>query len=179
MSGVARALQSWIESADHGLMRRVHRWTAPQWFRWWMIASTRGGDGWLWYALGAVLLAAGGREGLAAVAEAAAAAAGAIVLFLYLKRKAGRRRPCELHPHCWAQILPPDEFSFPSGHTMTAFAVVAPAAAHFPAAAPVLIACAASVALSRVALGMHFLSDVLAGGTLGWLLGTLAHRIGH
>ncbi len=177
MSGVARALQSWIETADHGLMRRLHRWSAPQWFQWWMVAATRGGDGWLWYALGAVLLAAGGREGLLAAGESAAAAAGAIALFQYLKRKAGRRRPCELQPHCWARVLPPDEFSFPSGHAMTAFAVVTPVAAHFPETAPVLFACAVSIGLSRVALGMHFLSDVLAGGALGWLLGSLAHRI--
>ncbi len=172
MSGVARTFRSWIETADHGLMRRLHRWSAPQWFQWWMVASTRGGDGWLWYALGAVLIAAGGREGLLAAGESAA-----IALFQYLKRKAGRRRPCELQPHCWARMLPPDEFSFPSGHTMTAFAVVVPTAAHFPETAPVLYACAASIGLSRVALGMHFLSDVVAGGVLGWLLGSLAHRI--
>lgn len=177
MSGAARALQAWIESFDHGLMRRLHRWTAPAWFRWWMLASTRGGDGWLWYAVGAVLLVAGGEEGRQAAAEAALASITAIALFLFLKRKAARRRPCELLPHCWAVVLPPDEFSFPSGHTMTAFAVTVPVALHFPEAGAVLYGCAFSIAMSRVALGMHFLSDVVAGGTLGWILGTLAHRI--
>lgn len=177
MSGVTRALQCWIESADHGLMRRLHRWIAPQWFRWWMIAATRGGDGWLWYAVGAVLIAAGGAEGRQAAAEAASSSAAAIALFQYLKRKAGRRRPCELEPHAWSRVLPPDEFSFPSGHTMTAFAVTVPVAAHFPDAGLVLYGCSVSIALSRVALGMHFLSDVAAGGVLGWLLGAVAHRI--
>ncbi|GIU76703.1 MAG: phosphatase PAP2 family protein [Bryobacteraceae bacterium] len=175
MSGAARALRHWIESADHGLMRRFHGWIAPSWFRWWMVASTRAGDGWLWYAAGAVLVAAGGSSGRLAAAEALAACAGAILLFQFLKRKAGRRRPCELAPHCWARILPPDEFSFPSGHTMTAFAAAGPIAAHFPQAAPMLYFCAGSIALSRVALGMHFLSDVVAGGLLGWLIGNLAH----
>lgn len=131
----------------------------------------------MWYAVGAVLLAVGGVEGRQAAAEAALASASAIVLFLFLKRRAGRRRPCELLPHCWSAISPPDEFSFPSGHTMTAFAVSVPVALHFPAASAVLYGCALSVALSRVALGMHFLSDVVAGGALGWLLGVLAHRI--
>lgn len=176
MSAVTRALQSWIQTADHGLMRRLHRWTAPQWFRWWMVAATRGGDGWLWYAVGAVLIGAGGTEGRLAAAEAAASSAAAIALFRYLKRKAGRRRPCELEPHAWSRILPPDEFSFPSGHTMTAFAVIVPVVSHFPAAGPVMYLCAASIAASRVALGMHFLSDVVAGGALGWLLGMLAHQ---
>lgn len=177
MSGAARALQSWIESCDHGLMRRLHGWSAPPWFRWWMVASTRGGDGWLWYAVGAVLLAAGGAEGRRAAAEAGLASVAAIWLFLFLKRKAGRRRPCELLPHRWAGVPPPDEFSFPSGHTMTAFAVTVPIALRFPDAGLMLYGCAASIAVSRVALGMHFLSDVVAGGALGWLLGTLAHRM--
>ena len=177
MSGAARALRHWIESADHGLMRRFHGWTAPSWFRWWMVASTRAGDGWLWYAAGAVLVTGGGTSGRLAAAESLAACAVAILLFQFLKRKAGRRRPCELAPHCWARILPPDEFSFPSGHTMTAFAATGQMAAHFPQAAPMLYFCAGSIALSRVALGMHFLSDVLAGGLLGWLIGDLAHRL--
>jgi undecaprenyl-diphosphatase len=45
---------------------------------------------------------------------------------------------------------------------------------HFPDAAPGLLFIAASVAASRILLGMHFLSDVLAGATLGALLGHFA-----
>ena len=44
-------------------------------------------------------------------------------LFLHLKKATGRQRPCAFEPHCWATLLPPDQFSFPSGHTITAFAV--------------------------------------------------------
>jgi undecaprenyl-diphosphatase len=39
---------------------------------------------------------------------------------------------------------------------------------------PGLLFCAISIAASRVVLGMHFLSDVLAGATLGAILGSLA-----
>ena len=46
-----------------------------------------------------------------------------VLLFLRLKRAFGRRRPCAMEPHCWATLLPPDQFSFPSGHTITAFAM--------------------------------------------------------
>jgi len=35
---------------------------------------------------------------------------------------------------------------------------------------PVLLFCAASVAVSRIVLGMHFLSDVVVGSLLGTLL---------
>ncbi len=49
---VTKAVWNQIQSNDHRLMRRVHRWRAPRWFRILMIGATRGGDGWLWYALG-------------------------------------------------------------------------------------------------------------------------------
>ena len=37
-----------------------------------------------------------------------------------------------------------------------------------------LLFCAVSIAVSRVILGMHFLSDVMAGGIIGALLGYTA-----
>lgn len=162
-----------IERRDHLLMYRVHRWLAPRWVRVWMIAATRGGDGWLWFALGIVLLVFGGRQGREAALEAALAAGAGVALFLWLKRLTRRRRPCAIVPHCWSTLLPPDQFSFPSGHTITAFSVAAPVIHHFPEAGLGVAFCALSIAASRVLLGMHFLSDVLAGATLGWVLGSL------
>jgi undecaprenyl-diphosphatase len=67
-------------------------------------------------------------------------------------------------------LLPPDRFSFPSGHTITAFAVALSLAAFYPGMLPGLLFCAASIALSRILLGMHFLSDVLAGALIGSVL---------
>lgn len=161
-----------IERRDHLLMRRLHRWTAPRWVRIWMIAATRGGDGWLWCALGLVLLVFGGRQGREATLEAALAAGAGVALFLWLKRLTRRRRPCAIEPHCWSTLLPPDQFSFPSGHTITAFSVAAPVISHFPEAGLGVLFCAVSIAASRVLLGMHFLSDVVAGAALGWALGS-------
>jgi undecaprenyl-diphosphatase len=177
MIGIVRSLLAYVEARDHGVMRRVHSWSAPKWVRMWMICATRGGDGWLWYALGAAAVLFGGRAGLAAAAQAGMAAGSGIVLFLWLKRAAGRRRPCALEPHCWSTLLPPDRFSFPSGHTITAFATVVPMAAQFPDMSAGIYFCAVSVAASRVLLGMHFLSDVVAGAVLGALLGALARAI--
>jgi len=76
-----------------------------------------------------------------------------------------------LEPHCWATLLPPDQFSFPSGHTITAFAMASSLGVYYPALLPGLLFCAASIALSRILLGMHFLSDVIAGALLGAALG--------
>jgi undecaprenyl-diphosphatase len=91
-----------------------------------------------------------------------------------LKRAAGRRRPCAFEPHCWATLLPPDQFSFPSGHTITAFAVALSLIHFYPDLTVGLLFCALSVAASRILLGMHFLSDVVAGAAIGALLARVA-----
>ena len=102
-------------------------------------------------------------------------AALSVVLFKFLKRLTGRRRPCQIEPHCWATLLPPDQFSFPSGHTMTAFAVAIPLALFYPTLMIGLFFCALSIAMSRILLGMHFLSDVVAGALIGTALGYLGY----
>ena len=160
-----------VASGDYRLMRRLNRWSAPRWFRLWMICATRGGDGWVWYGLGLVLLVLGGHAGQVAALAMILAGAISITSFLWIKRVAKRRRPCHIEPHCWAQLLPPDQFSFPSGHTMTAFAVAVPVVALFPHLMLAVYFAAVSIALSRIALGMHFLSDVLAGALIGSAVG--------
>ncbi len=165
---------TFITLRDHRLMLRVNHWYAPRWIRAWMICATRGGDGWLWYLLGLILLLFGGPHRFQAVGAAALAAGAGIAVFLKIKKSAKRRRPCAIEPHCWASLLPPDQFSFPSGHTITAFAVTASLSHFYPLLLGGLLFCAISVAASRILLGMHFLSDVLAGALLGTLLGFTA-----
>lgn len=160
----------WLAASDHRLMRTVNRWRPPRWMRVWMIAATRGGDGWLWYAMGLVVALFGGPERFAALASAFLASGVGIGLFLKLKRVCVRRRPCAIEPHCWATLLPPDQFSFPSGHTITAFAVAISLGLFYPPLLIGLLFCAASVAVSRILLGMHFLTDVIAGGAIGAVL---------
>lgn len=159
-----------IAHRDRNLMRRINGWPAPRWVRVWMLTATRGGDGWLWYAMGAVILLFGGERRLPAIGAGTLAEAVGVLLFLRIKKLAGRKRPCAVEPHCWAQLLPPDQFSFPSGHTITAFAVSVSLGLFYPGLAPGLLFCAVSVAASRVVLGMHFLTDVLAGALIGSLL---------
>lgn len=159
---------------DHRLMHTVNRWRPPKWMRLWMIAATRCGDGWLWYAAGLAVALFGGHDRLLALSSAILAEGVGIVLFRKLKRTIGRKRPCALEPHCWATLLPPDQFSFPSGHTITAFAVAVSLGVVYPVMLPGLLFCAASVAASRILLGMHFLTDVLAGAAIGTALGMMS-----
>ncbi|HLV96677.1 MAG TPA: phosphatase PAP2 family protein [Candidatus Acidoferrales bacterium] len=174
---VRKALWNQIESGDHRLMRRVHRWRAPRWFRILMILSTRGGDGWLWYALGIILYFYGGPHRFAAIGAAGSAAVAGIFLFRALKKTSHRQRPCDIEPHCWSSVLPPDRYSFPSGHSITAFAVAVSIGLFYPELMVSLLTAAILIAASRIILGMHFLSDVVVGSAIGVVLATAVFHV--
>ncbi len=164
---MAQALLGYIAARDHRLMHRINGWRAPRWLQLWMICATRGGDGWLWYVMAVVVAMFGGPARWRALGAASLAAATGIGVFRFLKRATRRRRPCALAPHCWSTLLPPDQFSFPSGHTITAFACAISLGCFYPDLFPGLMFCALSIAVSRIILGMHFLSDVVAGAGIG------------
>ena len=151
--------KSTLFAPDNNLMRRFNRWRAPRWFRWWMLLATRAGDGWLWGMIGIAVLLSSDPERFRAIEAAGFAVATGIVLFHKLKRMVGRVRPRDIEPHCWAHIVTRDKFSFPSGHSTTAFAVALSLGSFYPEIMPVLLVLAANVAVSRVVIGMHYLSE--------------------
>lgn len=168
---IAHTVLNYIGTRDARLMRRVQRWRAPRWVRIASVWSTRLGDGWIWYALTPLILVFGGEERYRALATASFAALAGIVLFKCVKQACRRARPCEQEPHCWATMLPPDQFSFPSGHTITAFAIAISLGHLYPHGEPILFVIAACIGASRVLLGMHYLSDVIAGALFGAVVG--------
>jgi undecaprenyl-diphosphatase len=94
------------------------------------------------------------------------------VSVLAIKLLVRRRRP----PGEWGAIYRnTDPHSFPSGHAARAVLLAILLTAWGPAwAAPLALLWAPLVALARVALGVHYLSDILAGGLLGLLAGLAA-----
>ena len=74
-----------------------------------------------------------------------------------LKGRIGRSRP----------EGPDDRRSMPSGHTTTAFALAAVLSNRYPQRRAILYGLATAVALSRVYLGRHYPSDVVAGALVG------------
>lgn len=172
---LARA-KTTLSAPDQNLMRRLNRWRAPRWFRWWMLLATRAGDGWLWGLIGIALLLSADAERFRAVEAAACAVGSGILLFHKIKRVVCRVRPRDIEPHCWANIVTRDRFSFPSGHSTTAFAVALSLGSFYPEIMPLLLVLAANVAISRVVVGMHYLTDVLVGSGMGALLGYAAFR---
>lgn len=156
-----------LSANDAGWCLRANRWGARVSPRWYFAAVSRLGDGVFWYALMAALIVADGRDGLAASAHLAATGAIALALYKRLKRWTRRPRPFASDARIHAWVAPLDEFSFPSGHTLHAVAFSLVAMAHYPGLAWLLVPFTASVAASRVVLGLHYPSDVLAATAIG------------
>ena len=66
------------------------------------------------------------------------------------------------------------DHSFPSGHTAASFAAATALAMAYPSARPLLFLSATAVGASRIHLGHHFLSDVIAGGLIGVAIGWIS-----
>ena len=63
--------------------------------------------------------------------------------------------------------------SFPSFHTMLVFSAIPLISKQFPRFKYIWITFASLIAISRVYFGLHFLSDVLVGGIIGYFLGLI------
>ena len=151
-----------------------NRWGARRAVGLFFATVSRLGDGIFWYSLMAALALIGGRNGLHAAAQMAVTGLSALLLYRLLKRWTRRPRPFRSCPGVIAHIPPLDEFSFPSGHTLQAVSFTIVALAWYPLLAGLLVPFTLLVAASRVILGLHYPSDVLAAMLIGSGLGTLS-----
>ncbi len=129
--------------------------------------ASRLGDGIFWYAIMLVLLAVYGREALLPVLHVGLTGLTGTLIYKWLKGKTLRPRPYEVIQDIWLTGKPLDKFSFPSGHTLHAVAFSVMLLAYFPLLAPIVLPFTILVALSRVVLGLHYPSDVIAGAAIG------------
>ena len=135
---------------------------------------SRLGDGLFWYSLMLLILLFEGREGLLPVLHMALAGLSGTLLYKWLKGKTLRPRPFEVHQDIFMTGKPLDKFSFPSGHTLHAVVFGLVAINYYPALSFIIMPFVSMVALSRVVLGLHYPSDVLAGAFIGSLIAALS-----
>jgi len=138
---------------------------------------SRLGDGVIWYALMVAILAFEGTAGLLPVLHMALAGLTGTLLYKWLKGKTLRPRPYEVCQDIWLTGKPLDKFSFPSGHTLHAVVFSTVVLSYFPQLAIVVLPFTIMVGLSRVVLGLHYPSDVIAGALLGFTIANVSFMV--
>ncbi len=131
------------------------------------VLVSRLGDGAAWCGLMLLLPLWYGRSALNTSLRMAVVGAVGLVLYRTLKTNLLRTRPYLQHHAIRRGTAPLDLYSFPSGHTLHAVAFSGVVLHAYPGLAWVLLPFATSIALSRVILGLHYPSDVLAGALIG------------
>lgn len=160
-----------LQAYDPRLCRTASRWAARGRVKRIFGLVSRLGDGWFWYGLMIAMAVFDGTRGIVAALQMLATGCIAWLLYRAIKQRTCRPRPFRVHADVIARATALDEFSFPSGHTLHAVSFTMVAAAWFPVLIWPLSAFAVAVAMSRVVLGLHYPSDVLAGALLGTLIG--------
>ncbi|MDJ0710522.1 MAG: phosphatase PAP2 family protein [Woeseiaceae bacterium] len=133
-------------------------------------AISRLGDYSAYVVVGVACAATLEHRGLEFLSHALAVAATGIAIYKLLKSSLVRERPFITHDRISCAAAPLDRYSFPSGHTMHAVSFAVLYSAYIPEFAWLMVPFAILVGLSRVILGLHYPSDVVAGGLLGALL---------
>lgn len=140
-------------------------------------AVSRLGDGIIWYVLMLALLLFGGEHGLRACVQMAVLGLSSLILYKGLKHISRRPRPSSVEQALATRVAPLDEFSFPSGHTLHAVGFTLVLVHNYPESGLLLWPLCASIALSRLVLGLHYPSDVLAAIGLGYALSEATVRL--
>ena len=167
-----RPLPAWHRWAerDRSWSRALHRCAGRPALVWLLVAVSRAADGGIWYAAMLALPWLGGERGTACALRMLTVALVNLVIYKIMKRHFARPRPYVACPGIRACTPSLDEHSFPSGHVMHAVGFSALLSAYFPWLAWWVWPFTALVALSRVALGLHYPSDVLVGAAMGWFM---------
>lgn len=132
------------------------------------------GDGHVYLIIGLSLWTFEPLDGAIFLYTALLAYAFELPLYWVLKSAFKRQRPCDILQGFCSHIRPSDKFSLPSGHTAAAFLMATLLAHFYPSIAPIVYSWASLIGLSRVLLGVHYPSDIFAGGALGVTIATLS-----
>jgi YegS/Rv2252/BmrU family lipid kinase len=132
----------------------------------------------LWFAIAAAIAILGGRRGRrAALRGLISIAITSTLVNLPLKYLARRDRPPMRRGDRPLPVSLPGSFSFPSGHSASAFAFATGVAIEEPRLLAPILPVAAGVAYSRVHLRVHYPLDVLAGATIGTVMGLASEPV--
>lgn len=171
----------YIHALDFKILELIQRSLGSQFMDKLMPAVTSlGNAGIIWVFIGVVLLASKKSRRIGATMLISLVLC-LIIGNLALKPLVARLRPFAINEDIKLLIPPPQDFSFPSGHTMSSFAGATVLYKHYHKTGIAALIMAALISFSRLYLYVHFPSDVLVGLVIGVLLGlvsvTLSNKI--
>ena len=167
----------WMSQVDSSLCIRINRTSQNRWIRRLFRLVSRLGDGMFWYAVMLGILLSEGEAGALPCLHMALVGICSALIYRWIKEKTLRPRPYEVHQDIWLTGIPLDRFSFPSGHTLHAVSFPIVALAYYPQLTWVLIPFTLMVGMSRVILGLHYPSDVVAGALIGSAIAILSFAV--
>ncbi|MET0279997.1 MAG: phosphatase PAP2 family protein [Steroidobacteraceae bacterium] len=165
---------AWLDQAELAACRRFNRVVRMAGLVKVFQVASRLGDGVLWYTIIAAVALFFDDEGRRAALQCAVAGPVGLGIYRALKNVLVRERPYITHGAIVCAGKPLDRFSFPSGHTLHAVGFTLIICTSLPLLALLLVPAALLIATSRVVLGLHYPTDVVAGGLLGATIATLA-----
>ncbi len=163
-----------MQACDAAICVTVSQTNQYRLIRNWFRLISRLGDGIFWYTLMLAILVTQQVDGAKPVLHMLVAGLTGTVIYKWLKAKTHRPRPYQVRQDVLMSGKPLDHFSFPSGHTLHAVAFGWVALFYFPLLAFILVPFIVMVAMSRVILGLHYPSDVLAGAAIGYAIAQIS-----
>jgi undecaprenyl-diphosphatase len=156
-----------VDAFEHAWCLLLNRGCSVRLVRKLFSTVSRLGDGIFWYTLILLLPVVYGEAGLMPALRMALVGFIGLALYKSLKSRLVRERPYISLAGVVAGTKALDRYSFPSGHTLHAVSFTVLATTSFPMLSVLLVPFAVLVAASRVVLGLHYPSDVLAGAAIG------------
>jgi len=156
-----------VENIEIDFCRRLNGGSRRKAIRMFFKAVSDLGDGVFWYTLLLFLPYVNGVIGFIQMLHVLVTAVIALLIYKGLKKNLVRERPF-IHYATIKQAAPAlDRYSFPSGHTLHAFLFSILFSFYLPQIGPLVWLFTILVSLSRVILGLHYVSDVIAGALIG------------
>lgn len=171
-------LLEWIHNIDAQILLFIQQYLRSDLFTWfWKGVTFLGEGGWFWIVLGLILLFPK-KTRKAGITALLALAIGALITNLGLKNLVARVRPYDAVEGLAPLVARLKDYSFPSGHTCASFACAGVYYKSYPGKwGKATLVLAVLIALSRLYVGVHYPTDVLAGGIVGVLSALAALRL--
>jgi len=166
-----------VDAAEYKMCMQMNRGCRVNAVRKFFAVVSRLGDGVFWYTLMVLFPLLEGMDGMYLSLRMAVSGVAGLVIYKFLKSRLVRERPFINFAGVTAGTQPLDRYSFPSGHTLHAAGFTILICSSYPQLGWLCIPFAALVAASRVVLGLHYPSDVLAGASIGATVALVTMRL--